>query len=247
MKYLVPLGVIAIVLAALSGLTAAARAPAENANSSPAGPAAPASAQNFNALALPLDVQSNWSNEGYTFDAQGLAEYAGLSSVGQVLHVNAETQGYDSWLPSAGYGFVDGAYTTDPFGLQTGDAYRLVVNNSDPDLTLTTFVGDVPDAGAVTFALVGSDPGCKINDISIPLGRSDITDADLLANSMGGSDNVQQILRLNPDQQGYDSWLPGPGYGFVDGGYVTEPFEVRIGYPYAVCLKSGADGMTWPE
>ena len=241
--------VAAVAVYALNGQPAAQTAAAPAAvpgSASVHAPEAVAAAANFNAIAVPLDVTSNWASGGHNFDAQGLAEYVGEPSVDQVLHLNASTQGYDSWYPATQDGFVNGAYTTIPFALSVGGAYRLVLNNSDPNLDIVSFVGDVPDAGSIKFTLVGADGGCKFQDVSIPLEQSGLTDADLLSDSMGGLTDVEQVLQLNPSTQGYDSWYPATQDGFVNGSYTTVPFETKIGYPYAVCLLSGANGVVWP-
>ncbi len=209
-------------------------------------PASPSSSQNYNAIALPLDVQANWATAGYSFDAQGLAEYLGVSSVEQVLRLDATRQDFDSWFPGGGFGFVAGEYVSAPFALDVGGAYRILLNGSDPLLTRFSIVGGVPDQGAITFDLVGGATGCKYNELSVPLDQSALVDADDIADSMGGAADVDQVLRLNATTQDFDSWFPGGGFGFVAGEFVGTPFDVRIGYPYVVCLNDGADGVTWP-
>ncbi len=209
-------------------------------------PEAPAATSKINAIALPLDVQSVWSSAGYGFNAHGLAQAIGIASVSQVLHLNPSLQTYDKWFPGSNYGFYNGAFTTIPWPLQTGGAYRVILNSSDPALSTLSLVGDVPAPDSISFTLVGGSPSCKLNDIMIPLDQSTITNATELATSMGGSSNVAQVLQLNANLQAYDKWFPGSGFGFVNGAFTTTPFTVRIGYPYAVCLTSAANNMEWP-
>lgn len=209
-------------------------------------PVAIGTTDKFNAIALPLDVQATWASAGFSFTAQGLAEYIGLSSVSQVLRLNPSLQGYDSWFPDSGFGFLDGTLVTTPWPLQTGMAYRVVLNANNPSLNTFSLLGAVPPQGSITFTLVGESPGCKLNDIMVPLDQPSITNANDLALSLGGSSNVSQVLRLNATLQGYDSWYPESGFGFVNGSFTTTPFPVQVGYPYAVCLTGGANGLRWP-
>ncbi|MCX7706805.1 MAG: hypothetical protein N2204_02200, partial [Anaerolineae bacterium] len=121
---LVGLGALAV-LALPSGQVALNPAPAAVAAQVAAGPETVNATDKFNAIALPLDVQTAWANAGYSFTAQGLAEYIGVSSVSQVLRLNANLQGYDSWFPASGFGFLNGVFVTTPWPLQTGMAYRV--------------------------------------------------------------------------------------------------------------------------
>lgn len=210
-----------------------------------AAPDAPATGiSKWNAIAIPLDVRTSWAAAGYDFNAQGLAQSVGISSVTQVLQWNASLQGFDKWFPPYGYGFINGARVTTPFSLAVGGAYRLLLNDSNPSLAVFSMVDHVPAANTVKFALLGNVTACKWNEISIPLEQSGLTDATALANSMGGTTNVSQVLRWNAGMQGFDKWFPPYGYGFLNGARVTTPFSVQIGYPYFVCLKS--DIASWP-
>lgn len=200
----------------------------------------------YNVIALPLDVESNWLNDGYTFDADGLANYIGATSVEQVLRLDAARQDWDSWFPATQDGFVGGGYTTTPFALQTGGSYWLLVDSTSP--TVFSIVGDVPAQGTIDYTLVGTDPSCSNNQIMLPLDQSTIADADQLANSISANaaTDVAQVLSWDATRQDFDSWFPSSQDGFVGGGYTTTPFNVQIGYPYWVCLHSGVDGNVWP-
>jgi hypothetical protein len=216
--------------------------------SQPAAPASPQAGSNYNMIALPLDVQAAWASSTpvIPFTSQGLAQYVGVSSVDLVLRWDPVRQAYDQWLPADGYGFVGGGMVFDPWPLTTGGAYVLVLNQTNQSLTTVSFVGDVPPANTVKFTLRGADT-CRYNQVSIPLEQATLTDATALANSMGGNANVSLVLRWDATRQAYDQWLPADGYGFVGGGMVFDPWPVRIGYPYVVCLLTGAEGDRWPQ
>lgn len=210
-------------------------------------PAAPeaTTANKYNDVALPLDVEDNFLNGGYTYDADGLASYVG-SSVQEVNNFNAQYQGFDVWYPNLGYGYVDGGttFTTTPFSLQVGGNYWLLLDSTADNVL--TFVGDVPPMGSVNFTLYGGSP-CELNSISIPLDQAGLTDADLLAADIHSTD-TEQVFDYNAQFQAFDVWFPNLGYGYVDGGttFTTSPFATEIGYPYWTCLLSGADGAVWP-
>jgi hypothetical protein len=225
-----------------------------------AAPDAPLSSK-YNMIALPLDVQANWSDPNnpvqYAFDSQGLAEYVGLASVEQVLHWDPAPghQRYDSWfidsgLPNGGYGYVNNGLVTDPWSLTTGHVYRLLLNNTSSSLTSVSFVGDVPDKNSLKFTLYGAD-ACQYNEVSVPLEQATLTTSRALADSMGGMANVAQVLQWNASLQLYNSWFPDDslengGYGYIGTTLVTAPWSVDIGYPYRVCLLAGAQGDEWP-
>lgn len=251
MKNLLSSVAIIVVLAALGLSTVIALPRGIDATAAPAqapsievanAPDAPTATQNYNAIGLPLDVQSNWTAEGYSYDADGLADYIG-TSVQQVLRLDASRQDFDSWFPATQDGFVGGVYTTTPYPLATGGNYWVLVDSTSP--TVVSFVGDVPAQGSVTFTLVGTSPTCSNNGITLPLDQSSVTNADELASSIGAT-NVDQVLQLNAARQDFDSWFPATQDGFVNGVYTTTPFAVKIGYPYWVCAQAGANGVVWP-
>jgi hypothetical protein len=185
---------------------------------------APAATNKLNVIAMPLNAAQQFTAAGKNFDADGLASIVG-AGVQQVLTWNAGSSGYRAWYPQDGEG--------DNFGLVVGGVYRLVVDSTAP--SVVSFVGDVPAQGSVQFSLVRpTGAGCKINDISIPLNRSDISTADQLAISVG---NVSQVLEWNAATQSYKAWYPQDGEG--------DNFATKIGFPYRLCLLSG--GLTtWP-
>ncbi len=208
--------------------------------------AAPAASPKLNDISLPLDVQSNFAAQGYSFDAQGLANNinSGTSSISQVLRWNTSTQTSDTWDPNLGFGFVGGVFTTTPFSLETGKAYRLLV--TDAASTIYSLVGDVPVAGSIHATWVGSSTGCKLNHFMIPLDQSGITNADQLAASIGAT-GITQVLHWNATTQTSDTWDPALGFGFVNGGtFTTTPFDVQVGHPYWICANNTINGQSWP-
>ncbi len=203
-----------------AALPAASYAPQAQTAAQAAAPNAPAATNRINEIALPLYVTDTLPS------AATLAAYIG-PGVQQVLKWNAASQTYTYFFPPSGPGTN--------FALVTGGVYRVALDASAP-ITLT-FVGGVPpmstQPGHVQSALVGGSP-CKINAISVPLDRSDITNAAQLATAIGG---VDQVLLWNASTQTYSYFFPpsGPGTNFA----------VKIGYPYRVCLNASAPAV-WP-
>lgn len=216
---------LATVLALPRGMGAAtASAPAAPASAPLIEPAAPQGTQKYNAIALPLNSTQQFAGLGLSYDAAGLAGLVG-TGVKQVLKWNAPTQTYlvyDAVLN-------DG----DNFSLATGEVYWLLLDSTASNIV--SFVGDVPAIGSVTFSLVRpTGGGCRLNDISIPLHRSDLTTPAQLASSIG---NVAQVMQWNATSQTFLVW----DVDLNDG----DSFPIKIGYPYRVCLKSGGS-TTWP-
>lgn len=212
---------LATVLALPRGMeTATASAPAAPAIEA----AAPNAAQNYNVIAMPLDSSQQFAGQGLTYDAPGLAALVG-TGVKQVLKWNAATQTYLVWDVQ----LQDG----DNFNMATGGVYWLLLDNTAGNIV--SFVGDVPAQGSVSFSLTRpAGAGCLLNDISVPLDRSDLTTPQQLATSVG---NVAQVLQWNAATQTFFVW----DVDLQDG----DTFTVKIGYPYRLCLKSGGS-TTWP-
>ncbi len=222
-----------------SGVTTQTDSPAviQPSGLKPMAPAAPSATQKYNAIGLPLD-----SSAQFSYNADGLANYIG-ASVQQVLRLDARRKAFDSWYPASQDGYIGGIYTETPFTLTVGGGYWVLLDSTSP--TVLSFVGNVPAAGSVKFTFVGTSPTCSNNQITVPLDQAGITNADLLANSIGAA-NVDQVLRLNAARQGFDSWYPASQDGYVDGVYTETPFDVKIGYPYWICLLVGANDQVWP-
>ena len=182
---------------------------------------APAATTKYNVIAMPLNSQQNFLDEGYTWDLAGLGDYVG-AGVAQVLEWNPSTGTYLQYIPGLG---------GDNPALKVGGVYWVELDSSAD--TVVSFVGDVPDQGSVSFALVRPTSGCTYNDISLPLDQSAITTAQELADAVG---NVEQVLAWNPTTNSFLQYIPGLGGDDID---------MKIGYPYELCLQSGG-ATTWP-
>jgi hypothetical protein len=167
---------------------------------------------------MPLDASDQFS----PFTANGLAAYVG-NSVKQVVKWNAGSQGWDIYTPGG----------PGDYALEVGGSYFLLVDSGSP--TVLSLVGDVPDQGSISFALVKEtgQSGCKYNSISLPLDQDSITNAQQLVDAIGG---VAQVVDWDATNQGWIIYSPGgPGN-----------FAVSVGYPYIVCLNNSAPA-NWPE
>jgi len=174
----------------------------------------PGTSTKYNLIALPLEVP-------IITNADSLADYVG-SGVQQVLKWDASTQQFVFRIPHL--------FGTN-FAVQIGGVYYLLLDNTAP--TILTFIGGVPDKASTTFDLVGASGICKFNFISIPLDKADLSNADGLADDIGG---VQQVLRWDASTQQFVFRIPH---------LFGTNFSLRIGYPYAVCLDDTAPA-TWP-
>lgn len=187
-------------------------------------PEAPTATLNYNMIGLPLNSTNQFTNAGYSYNADGLAKLVG-TGVTQVLSLNPNTQTYLTWDAV----LQDGTN----FNLTTSNAYWIQLDSTAA--TIVSFVGDVPAQGSVHFTLVRpSGAGCMSNDITLPLDRSDITTADQLATAVG---NVSQVLQWNASTQTFLTW----DVAIQDG----TNFTTKIGYPYRLCLNAGG-ATTWP-
>lgn len=213
--------------------------------------AAPEGANNYNVIGMPLDASDQFAGLG--FDSEGLADFVG-ASVLQVLRWNTAHLQFDAWYPGDdgdgnGDGTVDGSYTSTPFALEVGGSYWLLVDGGAP--TVVSFVGDVPEANSVKFTWDATLAGCSYNDITVPLEQSTLTESEALADSISTTGGISQVLQWNAGLQMFDVWYPGDdgdgnGDGTVNGSYTSTPWQVRIGYPYWVCLFSDLHGDIWP-
>lgn len=217
---------IIVVLAALGlstvvalprGMDATASAPAAPVEA----PARAPLANKYNVIAMPLDATQQFADAGVSFNAEGLATIVG-TGVQQVLQWNPSTGTYLSYIPGLG---------GDNFNLTVGGVYWLELDSSAGNIV--SFVGDVPAQGSVSFSLVRPASGCTFNDISLPLDQGAITTPQELADSIG---NVEQVLQWNASTGTFLQYIPGLG---------GDNFDVKIGYPYHVCLQPGGS-TTWP-
>ncbi len=192
---------------------------------------APDAALNWNEIAMPLDGTADIP------DAQAIADQIAGTQILQRWDAAAQT--FEFYVPDP---VVPGGFGTN-FATEVGGAYFVQVNNTAP--AVFTVVGDVPpqtgNPGAVQFNLVGA-PGagnCKWNHISSTLDQSAITTAQELADSIG---DVALLQHWNADDaiQTFEFYVPDP---VVPGGFGTN-FDVKIGYPYFVCMSANT---AWPS
>lgn len=182
-------------------------------------PDAPVATNKYNFIALPLDSTPSIS----PFKASGLASYVG-SSVKKVVRFDAVSQTFKTHTVGTAF---------NNFDLATGGAYLIEVDNTAD--TVVSFVGDVPNQGSVIFSLQrgSSEAECKYNAISVPLDRSDITNAAGLATAIGG---VNKVTRWDPASQSFKTHTAGTAFN---------NFAVSIGYPFLVCVNSTGPA-SWP-
>lgn len=119
------------------------------------------------------------------------------------------------------------------FNLQTGHGYFIRTSSASSPTVFTT-VGGVPDAGSVSFGIARGVGTCKLNLISLPLDHPELTNADMLANDIGG---VPKISRWVAATGSFDPRLVG---------VVGKNFPTLIGYPYWPCANTGGGGAYWP-
>jgi hypothetical protein len=166
----------------------------------------------YNVVALPLQ-------DSTLVKAEDLGAATGATEVSRWV---AATQSFDTRIVG-----VVGAN----FNLRLGGGYFLYTPGSGP--TIFTTLGNVPAPGSVTFTPVRG-ASCKLNLISVPLNRSDLTSADLLANSIGGVPEISD-------------WRSATGsFRTRTVGIVGTNFAVKIGYPYWPCADTSGGGVTWP-
>jgi hypothetical protein len=194
--------------------------------------AAPAATQNYNMIALPLDAADFFATQGYSFTAKGLANYIG-SSVVSVRRWITSTQSYQT---------SNKPFSFNNFQLQTGGVYVVLLDATNP-ITIFTILGNVPPPsqttpqgtpGRVEYVLAGASPNCQYNMITVPLDRSDLNTAKLLAQAIG---NVSTIRQWKANTQSYQT---------SSSPFTFNNFSTTIGYPYVVCLTAGANGQIWP-
>jgi hypothetical protein len=224
------LGLSALAVLALPGSGAPMTAGAVAAAPLAAEPDAPAAMDRINVISMPLDATAQFATLGETFDAKGLATVTG-AGVKRVATWNAAA------LPVGAYRtYIPGDPDSDNFPLEVGHVYRLLLDSNSG--TVVSFVGDVPDPGSVVFTLVRpAGSGCIINDVSLPLDRSDLANASALAVSVG---NVSRVSEWNAEASpagAYRTYIPGDPD--------SENFTLRIGYPYRLCLTTGGE-TKWP-
>ena len=212
----------AMAVYALNGVGAAAPAVVPGSASVTAPASEPAATNKYNFIAMPLDASDSIT----PFKASGLATYHG-GSVKKVTKWDASSQTYQSYTPGV-------SPPSDDFDLEVGGAYFLLLDSTSSGVL--SLVGDVPEQGSVSFALVaGTASDCAYNALSLPLDQDSITNAQELASAITGT---KKVTRWDATSQTYASYTPG----------VSPPsdnFDAAIGYPYFVCVDNTAPAQ-WP-
>jgi hypothetical protein len=211
------LGLGALAYLSLPSTTSAPVAAASAAQDQPAvlaAPSAPDVSHKYNDVSVVLNMAS-------VTDAASLASHAG-SYAKRVLRYNASTQSFQV--------YVVGNPGTN-FPLSTGDAVFLLVDNTAP--VVLSFVGDVPEKGGVSFALVSGSPP-KYNFLSLPLDQDNLTTAAAVAADVGTG--VLRVLRYRSETQSFQVYVVGnPG----------TDFPLALGEPFFLLLSTGAPA-NWP-
>lgn len=176
-----------------------------------------------------------WRSLSLALDAgAGLDEASELAQAvagaSRVLRWDAAAQafaGYTTGVPASDFTLAPG----DPLLVETGGV-------SDAAFTLT---GDVAAAGAVSFVLAGGAP-CRWNHLSLPLELGNVTNAQELAESIGGANGLaaEQLLAWDAAAQAFAYWAPAHDGGTAGLG---DNFPVRIGGDYFVCMR---EEVRWP-
>jgi hypothetical protein len=183
----------------------------------------------WNAIAIALNTTPAIPN------AQALAE--AITGTQRLLMWDKNAQAFDFYVPDP---VVEGGWGNN-FDLSVGMPVMVQVDSSAPGVF--SMVGNVPpktgETGAVQWTLVGGSP-CKWNFISIPFDRSGVTTAQQLADAIGRG-KVERLLvwDASANVQAFDFYVPDP---IVADGWGNN-FDVKIGYPYLVCLNTGT---VWP-
>ncbi|MBN1999662.1 hypothetical protein JW935_19060, partial [candidate division KSB1 bacterium] len=172
----------------------------------------------YNYLSVPL-VHSVIKN------AKSLAQDLG-NGFDALYKLDPATGGYSIYyLPSLNFGTN--------FNLPTGSPVMVSAGKNAPDSWFYT--GDVPAQKSVWFTLFRSGSKNIYNEISLPLDRTDITNADQLAKDIGG---VEVVLKLDPENGGFSKfWLPAIHYG--------ENFKILPGEPVLISVNESAPEV-WP-
>ncbi len=159
----------------------------------------------LNHVALPME-------QGYAWVSEFGDAYPGMMDA--ISSWDAATQ---SWITASNIGFWDG-----DFAIQTGSV--LMANATGAFNAYS--IGDLPATNASYAMLVG------LNDIMIPLNRSDITLASTAGDEIGVLDAMSYWDNMT------QSWVTASNLGFWDG-----DFAVNIAFPMQVNALSA---ITWP-
>ncbi len=174
----------------------------------------------YNAIGVPLD-------NGIYDAAQLLTDIGNNSGITPTAITKYEPGvGFVSYDPNDFFGVS--------YPITVGMGVFILVEGVSTDTY--AFVGEVPPAGSISFDLAYNAPDvCTYNLITLPLDQGDITNTTEWTTALGGSSVVGNITQ----------YVPGSGFISYDpNDFFATPFDVSIGYPYFVCVKSA---ITWPS
>lgn len=200
------------------------------------GAAAPMTAGSVAAAPLAVEPDAPAADTGAKYNTIALPLHSGHTSASALVNdINSTTDSTAlqllKWDPNMGYVVYD---PSDPFGedfaLSVGDPLWVLIQGASTQ-DVYSMVGGVPLQGEVWFQLAGDSAACKYNFISVPLDKGNIITASGLATDIG---NVASVLKWDATL-GFVVYDPSDPFG--------EDFEVRIGYPYYVCMTAS---KTWP-
>ena len=160
----------------------------------------------LNHIALPMD-------QGLTMASDFAALYPDMLDT--MSYWDNITQ---TWFAAINVGYWDGDFPIHPGSVMM--IYALTPFNAYS-------IGNMPAANATYNLLVG------LNDIMIPLNRSDITMAGQVGDEMGVLDNISKW------DNSTQTWVATINLGYWDG-----DFPVSIGFPLQVNALSS---VTWPS
>lgn len=164
--------------------------------------------EGLNHIALPMD-------SGYTWVSEFADEYMG--NLDTMSYWDAASQ---SWVAAVDLGYWEGDFEVTPGSV-------LMINSF---VAFDAYsIGTLPASNA-TYALI---PG--LNDIMVPLNRSDISWAGEVGDEMGMG---------TLDTMSYWDAVTQTWVAAVDLGYWEGDFEVAIGFPMQV---NSLDSLTWPS
>jgi len=175
------------------------------------------------------EIEFSIARDAYTAIALPLsdARYTTADQLGTAVNATRVSQ----W--NAGIQSFDTRVVGSPFGtnftLNTGFGY--LVHTPGAGATIFANVGGVSN---VTFSITRGAT-CQYNLISVPLNQGSLTQADVLATSIGG---VPRIAEWRADTGAYNTRVVGSPFG--------TPFTTRIGYPYWPCADTTGGGSIWP-
>ncbi|MBN2355080.1 hypothetical protein JXO59_03145 [candidate division KSB1 bacterium] len=174
----------------------------------------------YNYLSLPLETAIS--------NAKEMAKAVG-TGIKVVLKLQASTNGFSTfYLP-------DLDYPLPPFAVHSGMPILVQADQEAPASWFYT--GDVPPEQSLQFILSKLHKS-SYNEIILPMDKTAITDADQLAQDIGG---VEVVLKIGPDGKGFSQyWLPSIQYGNP-----TTPFTIQPGEAVLIQINNSAPSV-WP-